>query len=378
MRIAQIAPLYESVPPRYYGGTERVVAHLSNALVQRGHEVVLFASGDSRTDAHLVPCRDVAVRLDQDICWDLPAHLAMLAKVREVADAFDIVHFHLDCHHFPFFDDRAERTLTTLHGRQDLKDLQRLYLYYPYFPLVSISDSQRRPVPNLRWISTVHHGLPRDQYEFSPKATGNYLAFLGRIAPEKGVDRSIAIAERAGMPLRIAAKIDFADRGYFKEHIAPLLKIAASAEYIGEIAEREKETFLGGASALLFPIDWPEPFGLVMIEAMACGTPVIAFNRGSVSEIVEHGVTGFIVETMEEAVAAAQRAPTLDRARIRESFERRFTSETMAIGYEAAYRSVLEMAGGIVVAPQSAAIEAELSAPVEVSEPRRLATDAAA
>jgi glycosyltransferase involved in cell wall biosynthesis len=302
----------------------------------------------------------------------------MLAKVREVADAFDIIHFHLDCQHFPLFDDRAERTLTTLHGRQDLKDLHRLYLYYPYFPLVSVSDSQRRPVPTLRWIRTVHHGLPKDQYEFSPEPKGNYLAFLGRIAPEKGVDRSIAIAERAGMSLRIAAKIDFADRGYFKEHIASLLKIASNAEYIGEIAEREKAEFLGGATALLFPIDWPEPFGLVMIEAMACGTPVIAFNRGSVPEIVEHGVTGFIVETMEDAVAAARQAPALDRAAIREAFERRFTSESMALGYEATYRSLLEMAGGIVAAPQSATTDAELSALAAVSGSRRLATDAAA
>ena len=371
MRIAQIAPLYEFVPPKLYGGTERVVAHLSNALVVRGHEVTLFASGDSKTWADLVPCRDVALRLDQELSWDLPAHLAMLATVREMADAFDILHFHLDCHHFPLFDDIAHRTITTLHGRQDIKDLGRLYRHYPYFPLVSVSDSQRLPLPHLRWIRTVNHGYPKNQYVFSPEPQGNYLAFLGRIAPEKGVDRGIMIAERVGLPFRIAAKIDFADRGYFKERIAPLLKSSNRAEYIGEIGETEKETFLGGALAVLFPIDWPEPFGLVMIEAMACGTPVIAFNRGSVSEVIEHGVTGFIVELMDEAVEAAKQVATLDRARIRATFERRFTAETMAIGYEEAYQTLLEMNQGIPLplAPTagtgnaiSAAVDAEVAA----------------
>ena len=344
MRIAQIAPLYESVPPILYGGTERVVAHLSNALVARGHDVTLFASRDSKTWANLVACRDVALRLDRDLSWDLPAHLAMLARVREMAEQFDILHFHLDCHHFPLFDDLADRTLTTLHGRQDIKDLHHLYLHYPHFPLVSVSDNQRAPAPKLRWISTVHHGHPEDQYAFYPESKGGYLAFLGRIAPEKGVDKALAIADRARLPLRIAAKIDFADRGYFNDRIAPLLKNAANAEYIGEISDTEKGEFLGGAAALLFPIEWPEPFGLVMIEAMACGTPVIAFKRGSVPEVIEHGVTGFIVETVEEAASAVEQAFALDRARIRASFERRFTSAIMAMNYEAAYRSVLEMA----------------------------------
>ena len=343
MRIAQIAPLYESVPPKLYGGTERVVAHLSNALVERGHAVTLFASGDSKTWAQLVPCRDMALRLDEDLCWDLPAHLAMLATVREMADQFDILHFHLDCHHFPLFDDLAERTLTTLHGRQDIKDLASLYFHYPYFPLVSISDGQRLPSPNLRWIRTINHGYPKSQYAFSPEAAGGYLAFLGRIAPEKGVDKAILIAERVGLPLRIAAKIDFADRGYFKEQIAPLLTASAKADYIGEIGETEKEAFLGGALAVLFPIDWPEPFGLVMIEAMACGTPVIAFKRGSVPEIIDHGVTGFVVETVEEAVEAAKEAASLDRGQIRKAFERRFTAEVMAMGYEQAYQDVLDL-----------------------------------
>jgi glycosyltransferase involved in cell wall biosynthesis len=349
MRIAQIAPLYESVPPKLYGGTERVVAHLSNALVERGHDVTLFASGDSKTWAKLIPCRDVALRLDTERSWDLPAHYAMLATVREMAEEFDILHFHLDCHHFPLFDDYADRTVTTLHGRQDIKDLHKLYLHYPYFPLVSISDSQRKPQPNLRWIRTIHHGYPKSQYAFSPEANGGYLAFLGRIAPEKGVDKAIAIAGHAGMPLRIAAKIDFADRGYFNNHIAPMLEASPHADFVGEIGETEKSAFLGGATALLFPIDWPEPFGLVMIEAMACGTPVIAFNRGSVSEVIEHGVTGFIVETVEEAAEAAKQAGDLDRARIRAAFERRFSAEAMAMGYEAAYHSVLEMANGVAL-----------------------------
>jgi glycosyltransferase involved in cell wall biosynthesis len=360
MRIAQIAPLYESVPPKLYGGTERVVAHLSNALVARGHDVTLFASRDSKTWASLVPCRDVALRLDQDLSWDLPAHLAMLARVRDVADQFDILHFHLDCHHFPLFDDLADRTLTTLHGRQDIKDLHNLYLHYPYFPLVSVSDNQRMPAPNLRWIRTVHHGHPKDQYAFSPEPKGGYLAFLGRIAPEKGVDKALAIATRAGLPLRIAAKIDFADRGYFNDRIARLLKTAADADYIGEIGEPKKPKFLGSAAALLFPIEWPEPFGLVIIEAMACGTPVIAFRRGSVPELIEHGVTGFIVENVEEAAAAVEQALALDRARIREHFEQRFTSDIMAMNYEAAYRAVLEMAPAKVLA-EAAAQAAEKS-----------------
>jgi glycosyltransferase involved in cell wall biosynthesis len=341
MRIAQIAPLYESVPPKLYGGTERVVAHLSDELVRRGHDVVLFASGDSKTLAELKPCRDVALRLDKTLSWDLPAHLAMLSEVRSRADEFDILHFHLDCLHFPTFHDLAHRTLTTTHGRQDIKDLASLHRHYPNFPLVSISDSQRLPLPHLRWISTIHHGYPKNQYAFSPKAEGGYLAFLGRIAPEKGVDRAIAIAERAGLPLRIAAKIDFADRGYFADCIAPLLKEARNCEYIGEIRETEKAAFLGGAMALVFPIEWPEPFGLVMIEAMACGTPVVAFNRGSVPEVVEDGVTGFIVETIEEAVAAIGRIAGLDRARSRAAFERHFTAETMAMNYEDAYEYLI-------------------------------------
>jgi glycosyltransferase involved in cell wall biosynthesis len=343
MRIAQIAPLYEAVPPKLYGGTERVVAHLTNALVGRGHDVTLFASGDSKTDARLVSCRKVALRLDKELSWDVPAHLSMLAEIRSRARHFDILHFHLDCYHLPFFADMTNRTLTTLHGRQDVKDLGDIHRYYPNYPVVSISASQRRPLPHLRWIRTVHHGYPKSQYEFSPRPKGDYLAFLGRVSPEKGVDRAIEIAKRAGLPLRIAAKIDSADLDYFVAKIEPLLN-APGVEFIGEIGEGEKSAFLGNARAVLFPISWPEPFGLVMIEAMACGTPVIGFNHGSVSEVISNGVTGFIVESIDEAVRAVQRVRSLDRAEVRACFERRFSVEVMAQGYEAAYRTVLQAA----------------------------------
>ena len=265
MRIAQIAPLYESVPPKLYGGTERVVAHLTNALVERGHEVVLFASGDSHTDAQLVPCREVALRLDKQLSWDIPAHLAMLAEILKRAMSFDILHFHLDCFHLPLFKDILDRTLTTVHGRQDINDLAMLHRHYPNYPLVSISHSQRRPLPHLRWIRTIHHGYPKSQYAFSAKANGGYLAFLGRVAPEKGVDRAIEISRRAGLPLRIAAKVDSADKDYFEARILPLLD-SPGVEFIGEIGEAEKSEFLGNACALLFPISWPEPFGLAMIR----------------------------------------------------------------------------------------------------------------
>ena len=344
MRIAQIAPLYEAVPPKLYGGTERVVAHLTNALVARGHDVTLFASGDSETDATLVSCRKVALRLDKELSWDVPAHLSMLAEIRSRARHFDILHFHLDCYHLPFFADMTDRTLTTLHGRQDVKDLGEIHRYYPNYPVVSISASQRRPLPHLRWVRTVHHGYPKSQYEFSARPKGDYLAFLGRVSPEKGVDRAIEIAKRTGLPLRIAAKINSADLDYFVAKIEPLLK-SPGVEFIGEIGESEKSEFLGNARAVLFPISWPEPFGLVMIEAMACGTPVIGFNHGSVSEVISHGVTGFIVDSIDEAMQAVKRVKSLDRAEVRTCFERRFSVDVMAQGYEAAYRTVLQTAG---------------------------------
>ena len=377
MRIAQIAPLYESVPPRLYGGTERVVAHLSDELVRRGHDVTLFASGDSQTLATLVSCRDVALRLDnEDVSWDLPAHLSMLTEVRRRADEFDILHFHLDCHHFPIFNDIADRTLTTLHGRQDVKDLPRLYALYPDYPLISISYSQRRPLPDLHWVRTIHHGYPNELYSFSPEAKGGYLAFLGRIAPEKGVDKAIAIAARAGIPLRIAAKVDFADRGYFENVIEPLLKHATNVEFIGEINDTQKSDFLGNAIGLLFPIDWPEPFGLVMIEAMACGTPVIAFNRGSVAEVIEDCITGFVVDSVDEAATAVGRLSSLNRAEVRAAFERRFAVEVMAAGYEAAYEGVLAARATPHLVGQEDDIA--LITRLEGRPTRRLATEVAA
>ena len=333
MRIAQVAPLYEAVPPRLYGGTERIVAHLTDALVDLGHEVTLFASAEARTQAELVASRDQAIRLDPcHLKSDLAAHMAMLHDVYRRRHEFDIVHFHVDLIHFPFFADHAERTVTTLHGRLDLKDLPEAYARWPAFPLVSISDDQRRPLPAANWRATIPHGLADELYRFTAEPQGGYLAFLGRISPEKRPDRAIEIARRSGRRLKIAAKVDQADRAYFHEQIEPLLDDPL-VEYIGEIGDAEKPEFLGNAAALLFPIDWPEPFGLVMIEAMACGTPVIAWRRGSVPEVVEQGVSGFIVDGLDEAVTAVEVSRTLDRRRVRAAFERRFTAEVMARGY---------------------------------------------
>jgi glycosyltransferase involved in cell wall biosynthesis len=332
MRIAQVPPLYEAVPPRLYGGTERVVAHLTDALVALGHDVTLFASAEARTRAELAPVRDQAMRLDPaPLKSDLAAHLHQLGEVRRRAAEFDVIHFHTDMIHFPMFEEMAGRTLTTLHGRLDLKDLPAVYSRWTQFPLVSISDDQRRPLPFANWAATVHHGMSPELFRFSPRGSG-YLAFLGRISPEKRPDRAIAIATAASRQLRIAAKVDNADRAYFEDKIEPLL-MNPFVDYIGEIGDREKSEFLGGADALLFPIDWPEPFGLVMIEAMACGTPVIAWDCGSVPEIVEHGVTGFIVRSEAEAVAAIGRLHALDRATVRARFEERFSSTAMARRY---------------------------------------------
>ncbi len=340
MRIAQVAPLFEAVPPLLYGGTERVIAHLSDSLVDLGHEVTLFSSADSHTRAELVSVRDNAIRLDPTpLKSELAAHMAMLFEVRRRAEAFDIIHFHTDMIHFPFFEDIAERTITTLHGRLDLLDLPNVYDRWRRFPLVSVSDDQRRGLPLANWCGTVYHGIPGDCCRFSKVGAG-YLAFLGRFSPEKRPDRAIRIAQRAGKTLKMAAKIDPSDRLYFNEIIEPLLRSNECATHIGEIGMLQKSEFLGGADALLFPIDWPEPFGLVMIEAMACGTPVIASGCGSVREVIEHGVTGFIVNSEEEAVEAVSKIGQLDRARVRQRFEARFLADVMAERYLALYAKV--------------------------------------
>jgi len=333
MKIAQVSPLYEAVPPRLYGGTERVVAHLCDALADMGHEVTLFASADAQTSAMLAPVRDQAIRLDPaPLKSDVAAHLCMLDQVRRRADEFDVIHFHTDMLQFPLFEEMADRTLTTLHGRLDLTDLPEVYRRWRRFPLVSISDDQRRPMPFANWAGTVHHGLHASLYRPSARGRG-YLAFLGRVSPEKGPDRAIAIAQRVGMPLKIAAKVDDADRAYFRDEIQPLLDAAPTVAFVGEIGDAQKSAFLGGAEALLFPIAWPEPFGLVMIEAMACGTPVIAYDCGSVREVVEDGVTGVIVRDEAEAAAAIPLAMTLDRREIRRRFETRFSATAMAGRY---------------------------------------------
>jgi glycosyltransferase involved in cell wall biosynthesis len=344
MKIAQIAPLYEAVPPLLYGGTERIVAYLTDALVELGHDVTLFASADARTRAKLISVRDQAMRLDSHpLKSDLAAHLGMLDEVRRRQDTFDILHFHIDLLHFPFFEDVADRTVTTVHGRLDMKDLPEAYARWPRYRMVSISDRQRAPLPEVNWGATVQHGVPDKLYRFSPGARHGYLAFLGRISPEKRVDRAIALAIRAGLPLKIAAKVDAVDRGYFRDEIEPLLDNPL-VEFVGEIGDDDKSDFLGNATALVFPIDWPEPFGLVMIEAMACGTPVIAWNCGSVPEVVDDGVTGFIVRNEDEAMAALARIGTLNRLRIRHVFERRFSAVAMARRYLSVYARQLGIA----------------------------------
>ena len=339
MRIAQIAPLIESVPPKLYGGTERIVSYLTEALVQAGHQVTLFASGDSLTSAELVPCSERALRLDPTMRDPLPHYTVMLDRVRRRAAEFDALHFHIDYLHFPLFRDLAGRTLTTQHGRLDLADLAVAYRAFPEFPLVSISDDQRRPCPDWHWLRTIHHGLPADLYPFAPLPRGGYLAFLGRICPEKRPDHAIDIARRAGVRLKIAAKVDRVDQTYFDEVIRPLLRDPL-IEYVGEIGERDKAAFLGGARGLLFPIDWPEPFGLVLIEAMACGTPVIAYRRGSVPEVIDDDWTGFIVDDVAGAVAAVAKLECLDCGAVRARFEQRFTAKRMANDYLTAYHSL--------------------------------------
>jgi glycosyltransferase involved in cell wall biosynthesis len=337
MKIAQVAPLIESVPPKFYGGTERVVWHLVEELVRQGHDVTLFASGDSRTSARLVPGSSAALRLGR--CQDAVApHVYMLEQVRKHAGEFDVVHFHVAPLHFSIARQCCPAHVTTLHGRLDIPELQPLFAEFSELPCVSISDAQRGPLPQANWIGTVPHGLPPDSLRFQP-GPGSYLAFLGRVSPEKRVDRAIAIAKASRQPIRIAAKVDPADAAYFEREIRPLLDDPL-VDFVGEIAEGEKGAFLGNARAVLFPIDWPEPFGLVMIEALACGTPVIAFPGGSVPEVLEDGVSGFIVESLDEAVAAVARLNRLDRRVCRQRFEARFTVSRMAASYVELYERV--------------------------------------
>jgi glycosyltransferase involved in cell wall biosynthesis len=341
MKIAQIAPLIESVPPAFYGGTERVVSYITEELVRQGHEVTLFASGDSRTCAELVRGCERALRIDGRESHCLPHTVVLLEKVRQWADRFDVLHFHIDYFHFPLVRSFAGRTVTTLHGRLDLPGLWELYREFPEVPLVSISLDQRRPMPPVHWAGNVYHGLPRDLYGFTAAPRGGYLAFLGRICPEKRPDLAIEIARRAGRKLKIAAKVDRVDEAYFEARIRPLLDHPL-IEFVGEIGEEKKGEFLGNAAALLLPIDWPEPFGLVMIEAMACGTPVVAFARGSVPEVIDEGVSGFVVDDVDGAVEAVRKLGILDRKAVRRRFEERFTVERMARDYVGVYRSLLE------------------------------------
>ena len=345
MRIAQVAPLTEAVPPRLYGGTERVVHWLTEELVTLGHEVTLFASGDSQTSATLDATWPKALRLDGAVRDPNALHIVMLERVRQKCDdeQFDLLHFHLDYYPFSLFSRQPTPFLTTLHGRLDLPEHQPVFTTFSSVPVISISDAQRRPVPQANWVRTVHHGMPEKLLTPRP-STPEYLAVLGRIAPEKGVDRAIRIASRCGIPLKIAAKVDRADQDYYDEVIRPLIADNSLVEYIGEISDREKSDFLSGAIALLVPIDRPEPFGLVMIEAMACGTPVIAYNRGSVAEIVDHGLTGFVVDNEASAVAAVGRVSSLSRTAVRQRFEARFTSRRMALDYLAAYNGLMEPA----------------------------------
>jgi glycosyltransferase involved in cell wall biosynthesis len=345
MRIAQVAPLTEAVPPKLYGGTERVVHWLTEELVALGNDVTLFASGDSQTSAKLDATWPKALRLDGSVRDPNALHMVMLERVRRKCDneEFDFLHFHLDYYPFSLFHRQPTPFVTTLHGRLDLPEHQPVFNTFSSLPVISISNAQRRPVPQANWVRTIYHGLP-EKLLTPQSVTPGYLAVLGRIAPEKGVDRAIKIALRSGIPLKIAAKVDRTDQEYYDEFVRPLIEGSSLVEYIGEIGDHEKPNFLSGALGLLLPIDWPEPFGLVMIEAMACGTPVIAYNRGSVPEIIDEGLTGFIVEDETSAVAAVGRLSGLSRAAVRKQFELRFTARRMALDYLAAYRSLTEAA----------------------------------
>ncbi|HEY4250225.1 MAG TPA: glycosyltransferase family 4 protein [Roseomonas sp.] len=341
MKIAQIAPLTEAVPPKGYGGTERIVSFLTEELVGLGHDVTLFASGDSVTSARLAPMCPRALRLAPDVRDALAPHFLMLETVFRRAHEFDVLHFHLDYWPFSLFSRQATPFLTTLHGRLDLPELWPVYEAHAQVPLISISDAQRAPMPGANWARTIHHGLPADLLTPDVAVEPGYLAFVGRICPEKRVDRAIEIAGRCGMTLKIAAKIDRVDRDYFEQQIRPLLARSPHAEFIGEISDAEKAGFLAGAHALLFPIDWPEPFGLVMIEAMACGVPVIAYGHGSVPEVIEDGLTGFIVDDIGAAVHAVDRLATLPRDAVRRRFEERFTARRMAEDHVALYGQLI-------------------------------------
>jgi glycosyltransferase involved in cell wall biosynthesis len=340
MRIAQVGPLIESVPPKNYGGTERIISYLTEELVRFGHKVTLFASGDSVTSAELVPVCRRSFRQNKRATDYLSREVLLMDHVIERANEFDLIHFHTGCLHYLICRNLPVPHVTTLHGRLDTPELLRLYERFGHMPMISISDSQRAPWPCANWQATIYHGLPENLFRFHPKP-GEYLAFLGRASPEKRVDRAIEIAKRAGMPLKIAAKVDRADSRYFKREIEPLLSDSA-VQWVGEISDKDKEEFLGNAYGLLFPIDWPEPFGLVMIEAMACGTPVIAFKHGSVSEVMDNGVTGFVVNDTEQAVDAVHRVRDLSRARCREVFENRFTASRMATDYMEVYRCLAD------------------------------------
>jgi glycosyltransferase involved in cell wall biosynthesis len=347
MRIAQIAPLHEAVPPKLYGGTERVVSYLTEELVALGHDVTLFASGDSITSARLEPIWPRALRLDPAIRDPIAPHMLLMEEVRRRADDFDVLHFHMDYWPFSLFSRQRVPFVTTLHGRLDLPELQPVFNTFPHAPVISISHAQRRPLPQANYVATVLHGVPDKLIAPQPGITPSYLAFLGRIAPEKGPDRAIRIARACGIPLKIAAKVDKVDQHYFETVIRPMLD-GPGVEMIGEISETEKPDFLSGAIGLLMPIDWPEPFGLVMIEAMGCGAPVIAFNRGSVPEIVEDGHTGFIVEDELGAIGAVERLGTISRAKVRARFEERFSARRMAEDYLSVYRSLAGERGNLL------------------------------
>ncbi|MCK2053604.1 glycosyltransferase family 4 protein [Methylobacterium sp. 37f] len=360
MRIAQIAPLSEAVPPKFYGGTERVVSWITEELVRQGHDVTLFASGDSETSAKLAACTPEGLRL-LGYRDHTASHLAMLHHVHKRAHEFDILHFHIDLLQYPMFEDLNHKCLTTMHGRLDVPDFMPVYRTFTGMPLVSISDNQRDPMPeNVNWLSTIHHGLPAQNCPFYPEAKGGYLAFLGRISPEKRPDRAIEMAILSGVPLKIAAKVDKADQDYWDEVIEPMIHHPL-IEFIGEINEEQKKDFLGNALALAFPIDWPEPFGLVMIEAMSAGTPVIAFRNGSVPEVIADGISGVLCDSMDDAVAAVDKVKSMSRAGVRKHFEGNFTAECMVRKYVSAYEQLLAGTNSVIKLPHAGSFTSHYS-----------------